>query len=516
MSVEEVMAVRNYGNATLTEDGIKILDQQANETAITGNPQAINYDANKKGFDVPSRTTISYDRVLFAAEIRHPELSLAKHKANERHEDKVESEAKLLEITFADKKGSDLEPKKITLSFSGVSEVDNVRDWIMQESYRESSVKRSFLIIINPHGGKGRANKLFKSKIEPILKASNCHFDVIETTHHGHALKIALEMDIEKYDVIACASGDGIPHEVLNGLFQRPDRAKAFTKVAITQLPCGSGNAMSATCHGTSNPSYAALRILKSPELRMDIMCCSQESYHKQPKLSFLSQTYGAIAEADINTNFIRWVGPARFNLGVGMNVLQRKKYPCDIYVKYAAKSKDDLRNYYRSHKTIASNRTVDFQQQQFNTLKDEDFNLRFPFSKSTAEDWEKVDTDLTSNISIFYAGKMPYIATNTEFFPAALPDDGTIDLILTDTRTSISKTARILLSLDKGTHALQPEVVYSKVVAYKLIPKVKKSMLYIDGENFPFEPLQVEILPRLCKTLSFNSSYVDTGFESM
>lgn len=440
----------------------------------------------------------------------------------------------LVEITLAKPRRHDIVPKRLILSINNMnssSTVDIVEE-ILERSYKNVKRERSILVIINPHGGKGNAKKLFMSKCKPIILASKCSIDMAYTKYARHAIDIAREVDIDKYDTIACASGDGIPYEVMNGLFQRPDRADAFNKLAITQLPCGSGNAMSVSCHWTSNPSYAALCLVKSVESRIDLMCCSQQSYLETgPRLSFLSQTYGIIAESDINTEFIRWMGPARFELGVAFNVLQRKKYPCDIYVKYAAKSKNELKVHYLEHKNKATlsfepdvepeNDTDELLESESSNrlsypITEQDFKLKYPLDEGVPSDWEKVDSGVTENLGIFYTGKMPYIAADTKFFPAALPADGAMDLVITDARTPVTRMAPILLGLDRGSHVLQPEVIHSKIIAYKLVPKITNSLFSVDGEKFPLEPLQVEVLPRLCKTLLRNGSYVDTEFDSM
>ncbi|KAL3233859.1 Sphingoid long chain base kinase 4 [Nakaseomyces bracarensis] len=445
---------------------------------------------------------------------------------------------KLIEVTFAKPRRQDVVPKKILLAIESDLSGDDLVEEIIQRSYKNTKQSRSILVIINPFGGKGKAKKLFKSKAKPLLTASRCTVDIQYTKYPEHAVDIAKELDIDKYDTIACASGDGIPYEVINGLYRRPDRVEAFNKIAITQLPCGSGNAMSVSCHWTSNPSYAALCLLKSVEARIDLMCCSQPSYVDEfPRLSFLSQTYGVIAESDINTEFIRWMGPARFELGVAFNVLQRKKYPCELYVKYAAKSKNDLKVHYLEHKDKGaltfegefpdynaddnnSNSNDDnfrpSSRNSLNEITEENFKLKYPLKDGIPSDWERFDPSIANNIGIFYTGKMPYIAADTKFFPAALPSDGTIDMVVTDARTSVTRMAPILLALDKGSHVLQPEVIHSKILAYKLIPKLSHGLFSVDGEKFPLEPLQVEVLPKLCKTLLRNGSYVDTAFDSM
>ncbi|SCU81696.1 LAMI_0B07294g1_1 [Lachancea mirantina] len=466
---------------------------------------------------VPANSVLPYGNILYAREINtNLRDSISDDTLQGMSYDSARS--KVVELTFAKPRRHDLIPKKLILSVASLPSCSDIVQEIMKRSYKGTKVGKAILVIVNPHGGKGRASKLYVSKIKPILLAGGCAVEIVETTYRQHAVDIAMNIDVDKYDIVACASGDGIPHEVLNGLFKREDRVKAFNKLTVTQLPCGSGNAMSVSCHGTTNPSQAALSLIKSAEIRIDLMCCTQPSYAQQPRVSFLSQTYGVIAESDINTEFMRWIGPARFELGVALNVLQRKRYPCDIYVKYAAKSKNELRNHYVMHKERIRNSAMDLDSDSNDddVVKTQDFELKYDLNEEIPSDWEKLDPELTNNLGIFYTGKMPYIAADTKFFPAALPQDGTFDMVITDSRTPITRMAPILLSLDKGSHVLQPEVLHSKILAYRLIPRIKHSVISVDGESFPLEPIQVELLPRMCKTLSFNGSYVETEFENM
>ncbi|SMN18904.1 similar to Saccharomyces cerevisiae YOR171C LCB4 Sphingoid long-chain base kinase [Maudiozyma saulgeensis] len=538
----------------------------------------------------PTNTVISYDRILNAETVENEErikiLPAQLSRLPNQH---------IIEITFAKPTRHDVKPKSLTLVIENSGTKQEVIEEILSRSYRNSKRQRSILVIINPFGGKKNAKKIFKKKAKPLLLASNFKIDVVYTKYPCHAVDIVKNINIEKYDTIACASGDGIPHEVINGLFQRPDRVEAFNKLAITEIPCGSGNAMSVSCHWTNNPSYATLFLIKSVEKRIDIMCCSQPSTRSEyPRLSFLSQTYGIIAESDINTEFIRWMGPARFELGVAFNILQRKKYPCDIYVKYHAKSKNDLKSHYLKYKrqledsevdilekpeliepeiryigddeyesdmesdetsmsntpgNLELNNEITIQDDQGsnepdinNFVMESDFQTKYKFENGVPDDWERIDPHVTNNLGIFYSGKMPYVAADTKFFPAALPADGCMDMVITDSRTPFTRMVPILLALDKGSHVLQPEVLHSKIVAYRLIPKNSdkeinnnnfveatsdssgsfddipspNGLYSIDGEKFPLAPLQVEIMPKLCKTLLRDGKYVDTQFDKM
>lgn len=123
-------------------------------------------------------------------------------------------------------------------------------------------------VLINPHGGRKLADKLFRNQCEPLLKAAHCSMDVEHTTHHKHAIDIAEKLDIDAYDAVMCASGDGLPHEVFNGFGRRNDAKRALRNVAVCQLPGGSGNGMCLSLTGTNSGSLATLAYIKGNYFR--------------------------------------------------------------------------------------------------------------------------------------------------------------------------------------------------------------------------------------------------------
>ena len=226
-------------------------------------------------------------------------------------------------------------------------------------------------------------------------------------------------------------------HEVINGYYQRPDKAEAFSKIAITQLPCGSCNALSLSSHGLNNASLATLSALKAHRVKVDVMAVTQgEGTKATTKLSFLTQCYGIIADADIGTENLRWMGPVRFDIGVAKGLFSRTKYPCDLYVKYVTEDKLQLQEHFNTH--YHKDRKQD-------KVDDDSFKLSgSPLEQEPPNDWYQVSSAITDNINIFYVGKMPYISNDVQFFPAALPNDGAMDMIVTHTNMPLIEAAGV------------------------------------------------------------------------
>jgi hypothetical protein len=90
-----------------------------------------------------------------------------------------------------------------------------------------------------------------------------------DTTHAGHALELSREMNLG-YDALVVVSGDGLIHEVLNGIYQHQYRDEAFS-IPIAPIPTGSANAMSLNLLGLQDGldvCAAALNVLKGASYR--------------------------------------------------------------------------------------------------------------------------------------------------------------------------------------------------------------------------------------------------------
>ncbi|KAF5099903.1 hypothetical protein D0Z00_001495 [Geotrichum galactomycetum] len=389
--------------------------------------------------------------------------------------------------------------------------------------------RKRLLVLINPHGGPGRARSIYKQCCEQFLELARCDVTVIETTHRFHALELARDTPYiyDKYDGIVCCSGDGIPHEVLNGFRARADGMgeACLRQLPICQLPCGSGNSMAVSVNGSSSATKAALAIIKGVAMPIDLMLMTQadEEVKNQENsapvvketLSFLSQSFGTIADADLGTEPLRWMGPTRFTLGALYFTLSKKRYPCDVYVKYRHQDRNAIKQHFDNH----VQNTLENQQQ----FLDEKINLTSGLAPKfgtvldpVPEDWEQLPEG--ENLSLLYAGKFPYVSSDVMMFPASLPSDGTIDLFVTHAhKMSAVQSLGMLLSLEDGTHANCDFVQYSKVEGYRLVPRKNAGHLSIDGESFPHTPFQVEILgaagcllvpPEVSK-----GKFVETGF---
>ncbi|RMZ87287.1 hypothetical protein DV736_g5480, partial [Chaetothyriales sp. CBS 134916] len=390
---------------------------------------------------------------------------------------------------------------------------------LLDRAYGSAKRQKRIKLLINPFGGTGKAQKLYTQEIEPVFAAARCEVDVETTAAKGHAVEIAEKLDIDAYDVLASASGDGLPHECFNGLGRRPNAREALRKVAIAQLPCGSGNALSWNTNGTGDPATAALAIVKGVRTPIDLVSITQGQTRS---LSFLSQSLGIVAESDLGTDHIRWMGDARFTYGFLVRLLGKTVYPIEYAVREEIVDKADIKRHYAQAKGVlpppltppqADDDHSDGDDAGLPPLKYGTVNSPLP------ADW----TPMTAypNMGNFYVGNLTYMAANAPFFPAALPCDGFLDLVTIDGDISRAKSVDLLLSVPKGTFLDQDAVRVRKISALRVMPKyggsgsidnnnkkdkkTKTGFFSVDGEQYPFEPFQIEVHRALGTVLSKN-----------
>lgn len=250
----------------------------------------------------------------------------------------------------------------------------------------------------------------WEHEVEPIFRAAHLTVDMQQTTRPGEAVSIARNVNIDDFDTIIACSGDGLPYEIFNGLGERADARAALRKIAVNQIPCGSGNAMACNLCASPHPSEAALAMVKGIDTPVDLVSVT---HGNERKLSFLSQSVGIIAEADLGTEHMRWMGAARFSVGVLMRIFKKKAYPCDLAVKVELDDREAIKAQYKTrmeaHRSVDSTASATQHVSTAIDNTDEAGGLP-PLKYGTINDelpeegWEHIKYD---NMGNFYCGKV-------------------------------------------------------------------------------------------------------------
>ncbi|SMR44624.1 unnamed protein product [Zymoseptoria tritici ST99CH_3D1] len=428
----------------------------------------------------------------------------------------------------------------ITYNVTDKSTHAHAKRWVenlLARAYPPNTQRRKRIkVLINPFGGQGYAEKSWRKEIEPIFAAANCVVDVERTQHRGHAVEIAQNLDIDAYDVVACASGDGLPHEVFNGLAKHKTPKLALRKIAVVQLPCGTGNAMSLNLSGTDSPSLASLEIVKGTRTPLDLVAITQgdKTYY-----SFLSQAVGIIAESDLGTDNLRWMGSFRFTWGILVRLLGKTIYPAEVSLVVDS---DDKRLIKETYRQVAEEHEAARAKHLCRATYEDDLpqgdNAQLPelrFGTVTDPLPSNFATRDIANLGNFYVGNMCYMSGDAPFFTATLPSDGKMDMVIAPGDMARMTAIRMLTTVEQGTLINFPEISYSKVLAYRITPRMapvpterrlrskvgrwlggaskqKEGLISIDGEQVPFEPFQGEVVPKLGTVLSKSGAIYEIG----
>ncbi|CAG8826283.1 5973_t:CDS:2 [Gigaspora margarita] len=345
--------------------------------------------------------------------------------------------------------------KKLCLKSFNYSPVDIE----LATSWTKSHLK----VFINPFSGTGKATKVFNNEIKPIFDAAGCTYDITITKYINNARDIMQTIDLKPYDAIVGVSGDGIIHEIINGLLTRENLNDVTIPIGV--IPAGSGNALNICLHG------------EAVCVPMKIDVCSITQGDKR-FFSFMSQTYGVIADCDLGTENLRCLGGFRFIIGALKAIIEGRSYGCELAMKVAESNKEIIRDTYRKEYTSNRNSVPMSCDNKYGTVND-----------PIPDDW----TILTDDVSTILGGKVPWIGKGTIPFTYALPSDGLIDLVVARRdKLSRIKSLTFMTELETGNHIKMKENGY----------------ISIDGENADFAPFQVEVLSQLINIISIDGKY--------
>jgi len=98
-----------------------------------------------------------------------------------------------------------------------------------------TSQKKKVLFVINPVSGANHIVPVRKC-IEYFVKKDLFEYNIVETTHAGHATELASQAAAQGFDIVFAVGGDGTVNEVGCGV--------AGTQTALGILPHGSGNGL--------------------------------------------------------------------------------------------------------------------------------------------------------------------------------------------------------------------------------------------------------------------------------
>jgi YegS/Rv2252/BmrU family lipid kinase len=183
---------------------------------------------------------------------------------------------------------------------------------------------KSFSLIVNPWGGKGRGLPAV-DQIKPLFASAGATLDIHVTHGPGHAAALAQSLVLTDRDGLCVVGGDGTLHEAING-FMRRDDARA-TPLGI--IPGGTGN--SVCWHlGYRDAASAVERILAGNALPVDLA-----RVRLADETVYCVNIVGWGAAVDINETAERnrWLGSPRYTLSPLWHILRPRRRQARLFL---------------------------------------------------------------------------------------------------------------------------------------------------------------------------------------
>nr|XP_018666860.1 sphingosine kinase 2 isoform X1 [Ciona intestinalis] len=215
---------------------------------------------------------------------------------------------------------------------------------------------RRYIVYVNPFSGQGKAVEMYNGPVRSMLAEAEVKHKMIKTKYAGHAKEMVKEVNLSDCDGIIIVSGDGLVHEVINGLMERKDWKTAI-KTPIGIVPGGSGNALAASVIYASTGQEVSSNIVRDSMFeisrgRWREMSLMQAEMGDRTFYSFLNFGWGFVADVDIESEKYRNLGKARFTVGCAVRVANLRKYHGMIsYLPH-----DDVDMFSLNHKTQHQN----------------------------------------------------------------------------------------------------------------------------------------------------------------
>jgi Diacylglycerol kinase catalytic domain len=191
-----------------------------------------------------------------------------------------------------------------------------------------TTTPKRYWIIVNPMAGpKKNAAVLATTVVVPMLEQANIDCTIFETTHAKHGQTLFKDTDgdaILAYDAVVLLGGDGILHEVLNGLRERSDAGRLLQhmqRIPIGMVGCGTSNGLATSLTHAAGEASGVVQntflIAKGRTIQADVASyqIGTDPTAITTYTSFLTFTWAMIADLDIDSECLRFLGESRYDV---------------------------------------------------------------------------------------------------------------------------------------------------------------------------------------------------------
>ena len=390
---------------------------------------------------------------------------------------------------------------------------------------------RHLRVFINPNAGSGGGERAWARAV-PMLEDAGIIADVIVTKSAGEARRNvadALPSSLSSLEGIVVVGGDGSLVEVIDGLMSRSDWAIYTNSLILSALPSGSGNGLAVSLCASAglsfSPDNSSWAVAKGASDKLDlasVFCKSEEegcesssslstslsesssisgsskkiinnnnddtTKSRRRRWSFLSLEWALPADLDIESEYLRCLGGARFDVYAFCLTLQLRRYRGRF--SYVLASPETERES-TTRESIAS-------------LPELQHLVPFNQTPPSSRHWKATQGIFT----FLWATNTSHQAVGASTCATTRHDSGTWSVALMREPSRCSLLSALLTFDMKGSFAQVAGVEILNVVAWRLDPEIIEGggggnahgNIAIDGEEMPYGAIQGEVHKKLLR----------------
>jgi diacylglycerol kinase (ATP) len=294
------------------------------------------------------------------------------------------------------------------------------------------------LIVVNPASGGGRTAREWPAAADR-LRGAGLRFDEVMTTGPGMATELARRAVTDGRRLVVAAGGDGTINEVVNGFFDGTERIESDTRLGV--LPMGTGGDFRRTLGMSRDVDEAAAVLCAGRPRRLDAgrVTCTGPAGETVVRhfLNIADAGIGGDVADMVNGGFRVINGELTFSIAAAVTLLRWRNRPVHAVID--------------------------------------------------GEERDMVVQQVVVANCRFYGGGM-------EMAPAALPDDGLLDLVIVGD-VGWLEAARLMGKIRTGAHLPHPKLEH-RLVRRVEISSPLPTGVDADGERPGSLPATFEVLP--------------------
>jgi len=377
---------------------------------------------------------------------------------------------------------------------------------------------RRYLVVINPYSGTGQSEAIYREHVGPMLGQAGIEPEVCVTERGGHAMERMRfigakddddannskrggsnsnsnsnsnnnnnnnsnnggddddddddDDDISTYDGLIAMGGDGILWEMLQGIRSRPDAARLLRTVPLGIVGCGTSNGLAKSLLHAAGERYGPLEstfaICKGRAAPVDL---ARYEVARSLYAGFLTFSWAFIADVDLDSECIRWMGVLRNDVWAAYRILVNRSYRARFSYLPPPPQSD--------HGGVAASLP--------------------PLDEPVPEGWTTIEGDFV----LFWASQVTHAAHNTFQSPLSQLQDGLFRIMVVRAPISRLRMVQIALAMETGRHVHHDRCEMYECVAFRLEPLEDGSHNDLDGEKIEDGPIQAAVQPAAARFFS-------------